>query len=186
MVEPETTRRRLDATAGETAVEMVAAVEQLDTCEEEEELYDYGVQWANRQQWANRITELDKLESFPVFERVDVEVAEGKYVLTGTWVDKVDKSRWAAREYATEKSDDFFAPTPVGVADNLIELVAVKTGNPMVIGDVSSAFCHAPELEEVYMWPPKEDLDRMKKRYPHGFRWRMLRQLYGRRRAGQT
>ena len=99
---------------------------------------------------------------------------------------KVDKSRWAAREYATEKSDDVFAPAPTGVADNLIEFVAVKTGNPMVIGDVSSAFCHAPEPEDVYMWPPQEDLDRMKKRYPNGFVWRMLRQLYGRRRAGQS
>ena len=101
-------------------------------------------------------------------------------------MDKIGKRRWAAREYATEKSDDYFAPTPAGVADNLIELLAVKTGNPMVIAYVYSAYCHARETEEVYMRPPPEDLVRMKEQYPHGFVWELLRQLYGRRRAGQV
>ena len=73
--EPETARRRTDTAVGETTVELVAALENLDTCEEEpdqpyecwEELYEFD------DQFGNRIAELEKLESFPVFQRVDIK-----------------------------------------------------------------------------------------------------------------
>jgi len=140
-------------------------------------------EWHDRKH-ENRMIELDKLEDFTVFQRVPVDSAKGKYILDGTWVDKVGKSRWAAREFNTFKSDDFFAPTPCGVCDHIIELIAAKRGWPMLVADVTSAYCHAAETEEVYMYPPQEDVEAHRDTHPKGFVWRLLRQLYGRRKAG--
>eukprot|EP00969_Alexandrium_andersonii_P220751 9749726-Alexandrium_andersonii.AAC.1 len=57
----------------------------LATCEDSIDEADYISPEEERHQL--RMQEIQKLESFPVFERVDAETGRGKYTLDGVWVD---------------------------------------------------------------------------------------------------
>ena len=106
-----------------------------------------------------RMKEIEQLMEFGVFEPVRKSEADGT-VLTSRWVDVQKcgfvRSRLVAREYATDKRDDTFAATTVPSTSRLIDLKSVQFGQPTMSFDVSVAFIHAPETENVFLVPPQE------------------------------
>ena len=64
----------------------------------------------------------------------------------------------------------------------MIDLIAVKRGWPTLGADVSNAFFHAEEKEEVYVKPAAEWIEEDPDARV-GMMWKLCRQLQGRRKA---
>ena len=134
--------------------------------------------------------ELEKLEEFGVFEVVPEEQSYGKKRVTTRWeiVHRLDgvRARFVAREFRrSEYMDDVFAPSSGHSTSRIVDFVALKKRQHTFTGDITNAFFHVPEDEECYVDPPREWLARRRRLgLSVKVMWRLLRQLYGRRRAG--
>ncbi len=134
-----------------------------------------------------RQEEMDFYAKFPAFEYVPIETyksnPKAKYI-SGRWEDgrKLDgcvRCRWVLREFATKIAlGDFFSATPNESDVDVLHVRAVKEGHCVRYFDVSRAFPHAPELEDIYSDPPA-GFERP------GFMIKMLRKINGRRDASQ-
>ena len=97
-----------------------------------------------------------------------------------TWVERLKngecRSRLCVQDFATTKSDEYFAPTPAEASTRILEAYAVRHGYRVRWADVGVAFLHAEELERVIVNPPAE----WRRRWP-GFMWLLKKCLYGRR-----
>ena len=82
------------------------------------------------------------------------------------------------REFKSEDpwTTDPFAPRSP-TTSRVIDLVAIERGWPTMKADVSVAFYHAPEEEEVYVMPPADWLELQP---DPSVRWRLRKQLAGR------
>jgi hypothetical protein len=140
-----------------------------------------------------RAKELQKMTEFGVFEVVPHAQTTGKQFISTRWEEnlKVDDSgtlvlreRFVCREFKSEDPwrTDLFAPTTSPTTSRLIDLVAIKRGWITMKADVSVAFYHAPEEEEVYVMPPSDWLELQP---DPSVRWRLRKQLAGRRKAPQ-
>ena len=117
------------------------------------------------------------MKDFDIYEEVDGEQARGKTFLTCRWltVRKPDgsvRARCVAREFAKgKKRTDLFAPSTTAITARVIDIIAAKRRTHTLTGDISNAFFHAEEDEEVYCQPPQEWTNADEKRY--GKVWRL-------------
>jgi hypothetical protein len=159
--EPETQRPRLE--------EGAAYVRALETNESDHEEIPAHYPWdlPAKEVSKARQVEMDRLLEFEVFEPATLqEVAErGASIISTRWVDRekaegVYRSRFVAREFATEARDDLFAATPSLTSARLLlaKLVNQVTGSGVIARtvDVSVAFMHAPAEENQFVQPPPE------------------------------
>ena len=75
------------------------------------------------------------------------------------------------------EEDNLFASTPSLVTMRLLLCMAMSRNWGITLGDVGTAFLHAPMSGEVYVWPSKEF-------YPNGdCLWKLKKAMYGLRQA---
>ena len=109
---------------------------------------------------AGRLKELENLEEFEIFENIAIEDCVNDKVLDTTWVESLKngecRSRLCVQDFATAKSDEYFAPTPAEESTRILEAYAVRHGYRVRWADVGVAFLHAEELKRVIVNPPAE------------------------------
>ena len=137
--------------------------------------------------WRHLTDVIDANDSYVVVPEAE---AVGGIKLTVTWVmairDSLLKARLCARDFASDKRDDLFAPGATSLTNRVIDLKAVKNGLCTYTVDVTAAYNTLDEPELVYVRPPKEWLDhRASQGLDTKVRWRMLRLLPGRRVAAK-
>ena len=136
---------------------------------------------------AAKAKELGRMVEFGLYEAVPRSSAQGKHFISTKWVvvrkgDGSVRARYVCREFkAGKKRDDLFAPSTTTITMRVIDVVACKKRLCTLTGDISNAFFHAPEDEEVYYHPPAEWYEENPEM--EGMIWRGLKQLYGRRKA---
>ena len=140
----------------------------------EEDIEETRVQW-NRQK---ELEELEKFEAYVVIRSSEMPV--GARVLPTRFVDTAEKSRFVAKEIATYRTDEFFAPSSTAPTSRMIDILACKCGLARLTLDVKRAFLNVPEDEEIYVQPPREWLESQS---DQEVVWRMNRVLYGRRKG---
>ena len=140
---------------------------------------------------ANRLSELDAIDSFHAYEAVSEEEAAGKF-LTMRWVDTDEKSRVVVREFASTKRDDLFAAASTPTTHLVVDMLCCIFLWSRAIGDITRAFLHVFEDELVFARPPAEWLEREQekaKQEGHSWTpmvWKLLRVFYGRRKAARA
>ncbi|CAE8694497.1 unnamed protein product, partial [Polarella glacialis] len=91
---------------------------------------------------------------------------------------------WGEFKSADPYRTDLFAPNSLASTSRVVDLRAVKKKHPTFTFDLTNAFFHAPEDEECYVDPPAEWLDEEEQKTgARDWMWRLIRQLYGRRKA---
>ena len=125
-------------------------------------------------------------------EVVDFEDTRGKCVLLAGWTPAVErpdelKVRFVAKELKWwEQRDDLFTLGSLNATARLVDFCVLRRGQPTFIIYCSNAFYHAPEYEKVYVRPPLEWVQLRQAEGHFGReRWRLRRQLPGRRTAGK-
>lgn len=93
--------------------------------------------------------------------------------------ERIIRCKLVCREVGSMDSDrtDLFAPSTTASTLKVIDTIAVQRKLDTSV-DMSNAFLYSVESEEVYV-DPSQDWKR-RQRHPR-MRWRMLKQLYGRR-----
>lgn len=147
--------------------------------------------WTPKQEivakWRHLTDVIDANNSYVVVP--DAEAKDG-IRLTVMWVmavrDSVLKARLCARDFASDKRDDLFAPGATSLTNRVIDLKAVKNGLGTYTVDVTAAYNTLEEPELVYVRPPQEWLDeRAKQGLDTRVRWNILWLLPGRRVAAK-
>ena len=133
--------------------------------------------------WAAKEDEVKFLTDFGAYVAVDACVAtstpNAKWISSrwecGRKSDGVMRARWVLREFASTPGEGaFFAGTPASGAVEMLHVKAVREDLAIIYIDLSRAFHHAPEEEEVFTTPPagfEQD----------GKVWKLLRKIPGRR-----
>jgi len=125
--------------------------------------------------------ELEQMKKFDVYADVPREDATTSIIST-RWVRKLKspgeaRCRIVARECNTHKRDDTFAATPSAAGSRVIDMLAVKLDLCTCTADVSTAFLHAYETEDVFVEPPEGYFSN---EFEAGtFVWKLKRKLYG-------
>ena len=134
-----------------------------------------------------KMKELERMQHFGLYEVVPKDAAQGKHFITTKWVlvrkaGNSVRARYVCREFKHgKKRDDLFAPSTTSITMRVIDVLASKRRLCTLTGDISNAFFHAPEDEEVYYQPPDEWYEQNPEHAD--MLWRGLKQLYGRRKA---
>ena len=134
--------------------------------------------------------ELASLDKYQVFVPVPKAETKGKKYITTRWEEVpkfkdgqwIVRSRFVAREFRWKDPgrDDLFGVTTSANTGRILDVLLAKgPGYTAVTGDVTCAFFHAEEEEEVYVDPPTE----WKDANGHEWAWKLEKQLYGRRPA---
>ena len=134
--------------------------------------------------------ELTSLERYQVYIPVPKQDTKGKKYITTRWEEVpkfkdgqwIVRSRFVAREFRWKDPgrDDLFGVTTSANTSRILDVLLAKgPGYTAVTGDVTCAFFHADEEEEVYVDPPTE----WKDIHGHEWTWKLAKQLYGRRPA---
>ena len=137
-----------------------------------------------------KLKELDRLAVFGVYETVDLQVALGKKREMTPWhIDhrkKGIRARFVAREFeGDEAMYDAFAPSSTPSTGRIIDHLRLKKSFHTFKADVTNAYFHVDEDEEIYVDPPAECLEQQAALgNPTSVLWRLRKQLYGQRRAG--
>ena len=92
------------------------------------------------------------------------------------------RSRYCAREYATNKDPSVFAAASDVDSAAIVDFVAVKKGSPTACFDAMAAFSQAEEQELVFIKPPIEYLNRVNR----PVLWQCLKVREGRRHGART
>ena len=68
------------------------------------------------------------------------------------------RARLVVKDYwrSVPDRDDIYASTPLLLTVKLLLLIALQFGFGILLGDISTAFLHAPLLADFFVWPPKE------------------------------
>ena len=137
-----------------------------------------------------RQKEYDSILRHGVMELVKSnECRSGAAHVRGGWVEDykgdVVRSRFVAKQVAYERRADVSQSTPALLVFRLMMSLAASAapifqGEPVVIGvwDISVAFFHSQMDELVYVHPPKDLV-------PAGWCWKLVRSMYGTRRASR-
>ena len=128
--------------------------------------------------------EMEQMKKHDVYEEVSTDNVDQETLhnaIDSRWVHKNKtptevRSRIVAKGYKEEVEDldDIYASTPLFVILRVLLTVAMARSWRIRLGDVSTAFLHAPlGNQRVYIWPPKEY-------YPEGTTlWRLKKAMYG-------
>ena len=142
---------------------------------------------------AAKALELQRFKEFGVYQVVPAEQAYGKKRISTRWEvvkrpGMVKRARFVAREFESQEFlDDLFSPSSRHSTSRIIDYIALKRRLCTFISDVTNAFLHVDIDEEVYVDPPQEFLDQeIAEGRSLSIKWLLLKQLYGRRRAGQA
>lgn len=132
---------------------------------------------------AAKSKELARMVEFGLCGVVPLSSAQGKRSIFTKWVVvRRGGGLVACREFQhCKKRDDLFAPGTTTITMRLMKLMACRKRLRTLTGDISNAFFHAPEHEEVYYQPPDEWCEENPEMF--GMVWRGLKQLYGRKKA---
>ena len=132
-----------------------------------------------------RDLEVKNLTDFSAFEWWKLEDAQKMIDEGARWIgsrfeDQVKgdivRSRWVLQDFARKKSDvgEFFSATPPSIAVRLFHVMAVCFDTPIIYFDLTTAFLHAPETEDIFTCPPEG--------YGvGGWCWKLRRKVNGRR-----
>jgi len=128
--------------------------------------------------------ELKNLDYYQVYKPAPKKDTKGKKYITTRWeeVPKYKDGQWivrprfVAREFKWKDPYELFGVTSSANTGRMLDGLLAK-GSGAVIGNVTCAFFHAEEDEEVYVDPPVEWKDER----GHQWAWKLERQLYGRR-----
>ena len=112
---------------------------------------------------AGRETEVKRMLEFEVYEEVNEQQARGKRIWNSAWLDSqkrpgLVRSRLVVNQVrGASKRADVFAATHPLAAMRFILYRAASRGHGRCLGlwDVSVAFFHAANEEEVFVRPPK-------------------------------
>ena len=102
-----------------------------------------------------RAREFQQLTEFGAYEWIEKDKAVGGKWITSRWEDGTLRSRWVLREFASISGEGaFFAPTPSTTATTLLHVWALRNAYTVRYVDVTTAFLHAPETQNVFTDPP--------------------------------
>jgi hypothetical protein len=110
-------------------------------------------------------------------------VKAGARIFQARWVDDPMKckSRYVIKEYANQKDLSVFAAASDFATSRLVDYKAVRCGYPTFVFDVTSAYTHADEDEQVFLEPPEEE------KAIHGdCLWESVKVIYGRRKGARS
>ena len=136
--------------------------------------------------------EFDKMDKYETYD--PVERQSGMRVLDATWVrrrkpDGSIRCRYCVREFKRgDPRTDVFAVASSTSTSRVIDVIGVKMGYGFMTADAENAFWQVPISEEAYMEAPKEWIARQEARgveIPNNVVWRLKKEWYGRRIAGQ-
>ena len=100
-------------------------------------------------------TEIQMLAGLYAFKVVPLSHAAYKTLLDSCWAldEKGDvvKARFRAKEFNVGKAPGLYAATTSVVAERLLDWYAVHMDWPRIVCDVSSAFVHVPEKDDICM-----------------------------------
>ena len=135
---------------------------------------DHPDNWSE-ERWHNeslkgKSKELASLEKYQVYVPVLKTVTKGKKYITTRWEEVpkfkdgqwIVRSRFVAREFRWKDPgrDDLFGVTTSANTGRILDVLLPKgPGYTAVTGDVTCAFFHAEEEEEVYVDPPTEAMN---------------------------
>ena len=133
--------------------------------------------------------EMNSMKEFDVYDEVLVKDCTEEQVNEAldcrwvkVWKNEIDLRcrvvvRGCFRNVEKNEEDNLFASTPSLVPMRLVLCMAMSRNWGITLGDVSTAFLHAPISGEVYVWPPKESC-------PNGdCLWKLKKAMYGLRQA---
>ena len=136
--------------------------------------------------------EFDKMDKYETYD--PVERQPGMRVLDATWVrrrkpDGSIRCRYCVREFKRgDPRTDVFAVASSTSTSRVIDVIGVKMGYGFMTADAENAFWQVPISEEAYMEAPKEWIARQEARgieIPNNVVWKLKKEWYGRRIAGQ-
>ena len=139
--------------------------------------------------------EMKKFQEFDAYEVVSAsEVPPGTKHITTAWVidykeDRGWKARFVAREFKKQEwwLNDLFAASSHPMLHRVIDHLSLKLGQHTFGCDATNAFLHVPETEDVVVVPPSEWMkDHSAAGGSPDVMWKLKKQIYGRRRAGQA
>jgi hypothetical protein len=110
-------------------------------------------------------------------------VKTGARIFQARWVDDPMKckSRYVIKEYANQKDLSVFAAASDFATSRLVDYKAVRCSYPTFVFDVTSAYTHADEDEQVFLEPPEEE------KAIHGdCLWESVKVIYGRRKGARS
>ena len=129
--------------------------------------------------------EMNSMKEFDVYDEVLVKDCTEEQVNEAldcrcikVWKNEIDLRckvvvRGCFQNVEKNEEDNLFASTPSLVTMRLLLCMAMSRNWGITLGDVSTAFLHAPTSGEVYVWPPKEF-------YPNGdCLWKLKKAMDG-------
>eukprot|EP00913_Durusdinium_trenchii_P014967 g14039.t1 len=137
--------------------------------------------------------EFDKMDKYETYD--PVERQPGMRVLDATWVrrrkpDGSIRCRYCVREFKRgDPRRDVFAVASSTSTSRVIDVIGVKMGYGFMTADAENTFWQVPISEEAYMEAPKEWIARQEARgieIPNNVVWKLKKEWYGHRIAGQT
>ena len=138
---------------------------------------------------------LDQLQEQGVVQDVPADSVEGVKHLATRWekswrmreVKWKYKVRSVGREYKWQEfREDLFAPGASHCTSRIIDYLALKKGSTTFAFDAIDACFQAPATENIVVDPPPEYLKRLEEAGGDtNIKWKLLKQLPGRRLAGQ-
>jgi hypothetical protein len=133
----------------------------------------------------SRMAEIEKWHERGVVRRWTraEAVKTGARIFQARWVDDPMKckSRYVIKEYANQKDLSVFAAASDFATSRLVDYKAVRCGYPTFVFDVTSAYTHADEDEQVFLEPPEEE------KAIHGdCLWESVKVIYGRRKGARS
>ena len=141
-----------------------------------------------------KMAEYDKMDFYSTYTPVKFE--KGMKLLDAVWVNKRKpdgsvRCRYCVREFKRgDPRTDVFAVASSTSTSRLIDIVGVKKGHAFLTADAENAFWQVPIQEEVYMKAPKEWLEERVRRGDFSLHdhivWKLEKEWYGRRKAGQS
>eukprot|EP00435_Cladocopium_sp_Y103_P027470 s353_g6.t1 len=143
---------------------------------------------------AGKREEFLKMELYKTYEVV--EFKPGMKMLDAVWVNKrkpdgTVRCRYCVREFKRgDPRTDVFAVASSTSTSRVVDVVGVKNGYSYLTGDAENAFWQVPIEEEAYMYPPREWFEEKVHRGDYSLHdqlaWKLLKEWYGRRKAGQS
>ena len=138
-----------------------------------------------------REVEYGKMDKYDTYEPVSYQ--PGMKVLDATWVE-VRKPDGAVRRYCVREfkrgdpRTDVFAVASSTSTSRVVDIIGIKMGYAFLTADAENAFWQVPIKEDAYMLPPKDWIEKQIEAgvtLPEKVVWKLKKEWYGRRTAGQ-
>ena len=139
-----------------------------------------------------REVEYGKMDKYDTYEPVSYQ--PGMKVLDATWVevrkpDGAVRCRYCVREFKQgDPRTDVFAVASSTSTSRVVDVIGIKMGYAFMTADAENAFWQVPIKEDAYMLPPKDWIEKQIEAgvtLPEKVVWKLKKEWYGRRIAGQ-